>query len=991
MNVLAALGVDRGADPDVGAEWHDGGVTVPTENSTMVGRDADLAELRGGFDRALAGRPGAVLIEGEAGIGKTRLLREACAELSARADVHIGRCLDLGTARSAYGPLIPILRSVVRALGIDEARAAVGVGAEALRMLVPELGEGVVARESTSPDALRNAVAALIEHAAERSPQVLVIEDLHWADDSTLVMLSFLMRTLQEGRVLLLMTCRSDDVRRGDAASRFIAENTRARVMERLRLERLDESATRDLVEQLSGRPVSDAVLARLMERAEGVPFFIEEVACCAAGRLPDTLREMLLVRFDQLDDDARRVVRLASGAEGMLSHSLLAELADLPDDRLDEAIRAAAAGGILSVDDGQYGFRHALLREAVHDDLLPGERARLHRAYAEALERRAPGVDRCDGSSLAHHWSLAQVPDRALVAAVQAMQEAKNRFAFATAARFGELALELWEQVPDAESVAGMPHIRLMRQLGSILRNAGEAERALAVAERALAEVDERTDPSDHARLLRDRGFYLANLGREGAAELFLAALEIVDRSVDDDVLHATLLNALAGRYMLGSKPREAIITATQALEIATRAGTAREISVAHNLRGTCRMYVGQLEEAFADFGEAARFAPGSNGGAELRYHVNYSDLLGLIGRNREAVEVAEAGIARARELGVERTAGVLMVQNLVEPLLTLGDLEAATRWLSAVPAGRPQVVSDQYVTITRIRALAWQGDVDEAERLQDEWMPTLQRTGRLERQAWYRLVENEIALAAARGDWTAALQAVVAMTEDPGFVLLHAYRMLLEAGWVVAEVRASGASVVQAVAAIRRLWLEIPESVRSDDWAGILDALLEPSTGRLRSAVALTERPDVPAVMRAVVRLELARALLADGARNEARTALTEAATVAQEIGHVPLQRRIADVGSASGVLSAGASHDELELTARERQVVELIAEGLSNRQIGERLFISAKTASVHVSAILRKLGVSSRTEAALVAARAVGSDDRSLQRGHSSASRP
>ena len=117
------------------------------------------------------------------------------------------------------------------------------------------------------------------------------------------------------------------------------------------------------------------------------------------------------------------------------------------------------------------------------------------------------------------------------VVAAVQAMQEAKNRFAFATAARFGELALELWEQVPDAESVAGMPHIRLMRQLGSILRNAGEAERALVVAERALAEVDERTDPSDHARLLRDRGFYLANLGREGAAELFLAALEIVDR----------------------------------------------------------------------------------------------------------------------------------------------------------------------------------------------------------------------------------------------------------------------------------------------------------------------------------------------------------------------------------------------------------------------------------------------------------------------------
>lgn len=132
-------------------------------------------------------------------------------------------------------------------------------------------------------------------------------------------------------------------------------------------------------------------------------------------------------------------------------------------------------------------------------------------------------------------------------------------------AARFGELALELWEQVPDAETAAGLSHVQLMRRIGSILRNAGEAERALAVADRALAEVDESTDPAEHARLLRDKGWFLTNLGLPGAKELFLEALEIVDRDVDDDQLHATLLNGLAGRYMLASQPREAIITATQ------------------------------------------------------------------------------------------------------------------------------------------------------------------------------------------------------------------------------------------------------------------------------------------------------------------------------------------------------------------------------------------------------------------------------------------
>lgn len=943
----------------------------------MVGRDDDLAELRRAFDRAAGGEPSAVLIEGEAGIGKTRLLREFQAEVATRADVHVGRCLDLGAVRSAYGPLIGILRSIVETLGVADARAAVGIGAEALRMLVPEIGEGAVARENTSPDALRGAVVALIEAAAERAPQLIVVEDLHWADDSTLAMLSFLLRSLQEGRVLVLITCRSDDVRRGDAASRFIAETTRARAIERLPLQRLDESATRQLVEQLSSADLSDAALERLMDRAEGVPFFIEEVSCCASGPLPGSLRDMLLVRFDQLDDDARHVVQVASGAEGMLSHTLLAELAALPDDRLDHAVRGAVSGGMLSIEDDQYTFRHALLREAVHDDLLPGERARLHRGYAEALEARVRTLDRCDRSSLAHHWRLAQAPDRALAASVAAMHEAKSRFAFASSARFGELALELWEQVPDAEQVVGLAHLTLMRQLGSILRNAGEAERALTVADRALAEVDDTTDPAEHARLLRDKAQFLSNLGLAGSKDLYLQALEIVDAAVDDDRLHATLLNQIAGKYMLASMPREAIITATQALEIATRVDDPYESSVSHNLRGTCRAYLGQLEEAFVDYREAERLATLSTGGAELRFLVNYSDILGLLGRHREAFEAAEAGIARARELGVERATGTLMVQNMVEPLLTIGDIGEATSRLSKVPVGKPQVLNDQYVMLTRIRVLAWQGKSDEAERLHEEWMPALRQTGDLERQAWYRIIEDDIALAVARGRWSEALDAVVAMTEDDGFVLSHAYRLLLESGWIVAEVRASGQPTDAAVAAIRRYWGELPESVRSEGWSSMLGALLDPSIEAMRTAIAASDDPDAPAIMRGVARLELARLLVKAGDRGEAQVMLAEAGAAAAMIGHASLQHSIATFAHASGLAADERATDDrvtddLELTARERQVLDLVAEGLSNRQIGERLYISAKTASVHVSAILRKLGVTTRTEAAMVVAR-------------------
>ena len=189
-----------------------------------------------------------------------------------------------------------------------------------------------------------------------------------------------------------------------------------------------------------------------------------------------------------------KRQVQVVSGAERPLTHPLVTRLAGLAEARLDEAIREATLSGILVVADDDYRFRHALLREAVHDDLLPGERARLHRAYAEALEENGDGSDTADSAALAYHWQLAQDDHRALAAAVAAMFDAKSRFAFASAARFGELALDLWIQVPDAESVVGLGRLEVLRTLGSVLRNAGDGERALAVVNLALDEVDPDT-----------------------------------------------------------------------------------------------------------------------------------------------------------------------------------------------------------------------------------------------------------------------------------------------------------------------------------------------------------------------------------------------------------------------------------------------------------------------------------------------------------------
>ncbi len=940
----------------------------------MVGRDAETAVVRGLFDRVVEGVPLAALIEGEAGIGKSRLLREFGAEVVNRADVHVGWCLDLGSSRTPFGPITGILRSIVTHMGADRVREQLDVGVEALGMLLPELN--ATERSQTSPDRLRDAIASLIEAAAEHAPQVLVVEDLHWADESTLALLSFLLRTLTRGRILLLLTCRSDDVRRGDAVSRFIGEATRARLLERVAVERLETSAVRQLAESITGQPLTDAALERIQERAEGVPFFVEELAGCSAGPLPGSLRDLLLARFDRLGDDAKRVVQVVSGAERPLTHPLITQLAGLPETRLDEAIREATLSGILVVADDDYRFRHALLREAVHDDLLPGERARLHRAYAEALEENSEGADTADPAALAYHWQLAQDDRRALAAAVAAMLDAKSRFAFASAARFGELALDLWIQVPDAESAVGLGRLEMLRALGSVLRNGGDGERALAVVNLALDEVDPATvDPRMHARLLRDKAYYTMNLGRRGAIPLLRESLEILDGRVDDDRLRASILNQLGSRHMVAGRFDEAMSLATEAGERAARAGSDEEQSIAANVRGGSRAQLGDLAEAHREYALALSLAKSVN--PELRYRVNYSDLLALLGRYRDAVVVAEDGMARARAYGVERTTGAMITQNMAVPLLELGEIERVEGMLARELAQGTLRIFHMYSTMTRVRVLSWRGRHEEAAEIVREWHPAFSETGEDERQVWYDEVMMRVAVAESRGDLAAALDEIRRMLRDSGPVCLHQRRLLLEAGWLIAELRSSGAengaSIDDTIDEVRAAWLAQPTQLLDDAWWSILDALLMPSVSALRAAVELADSDDVPVTFRVTTRLELARLLIGAGDRVEAAAVLGHALHEAERLGHVPLVRLVsgfsaaAGLAAASGVVSVEADADSL--TARERQVLELIAEGLSNRQIGERLFISVKTVSVHVSAVLRKLGVSTRTEAAVL----------------------
>lgn len=956
------------AVPNVGPGWDDESMPLSPSSAAMVGREAELTEVRRSFAGVRDGVPAALLVEGEAGIGKSRLLREFAAEIEQTADVHVGWCLDLGASRTPYGPLTGILRSIVTRMGVDRVRDSVGVGAEALGMLLPELVDTPTDRDRTSPERLRDAIASLIEAAAERAPQVLVVEDLHWADESTLAILSFLLRALGRGRILLLLSCRTDDVRRGDAVSRFIGEATRARLLDRVTLARLDAAAVRELAEQITGRALTESALDRMQERAEGVPFFIEEIAGCTNGPLPDGLRDMLLARFDRLSDDARHVVQVVSGAERPLSHPLITSLVGLPEQRLDDAIREATRSGILVVGDDDYRFRHALLREAVHDDLLPGERARLHRAYAEALEAQCAESDTSDAAALAYHWQLAQDDRKALIAAADAMRQAKAQYAFASAARFGELALELWPLVPDPADAARIERLDLLLVLGSILRNAGDGDRALAVANVALAEVDPKTvDPRLHARLLRNKALYLVNLGRLGAIPLLQQALAIADEHVHDDVFRAELLNQLASRRMIAGDREEAIRLADEAERSAAGAESTDQLSIAANVRGGSLAHLGHIEEGVREYERARVLATGTT--AEMRYRVNYSDLLTLLGRYREAVEVAEEGLQRARELRVERTSGSIMAQNMVVPLLELGEIERVEEMLARDFVQGTLRVFRMYMSMTRVRVLAWRGRSAEAAELLQAWLPAFEETGGSERQIWYDRVMMTVAVAESEGNLRGALDAILEMLRDDRPALLHQRRLLLEGGAIIAELRAEGADVTEESDAIRAAWLAQPVPLQNDAWSTILDALLDPRGDALDAALRSAEGEDVPVIFRAVLRLESARLRVHEGDRASAASVLGEAAALAESLGNAQLQAAVSRFSTDAGLRAPDAPLSDDLLTAREKQVLELIAEGLSNRQIGDRLFISVKTVSVHVSAVLRKLGVNTRTEAALV----------------------
>src|SRR6266487_4906521 len=451
----------------------------------LVGRSGQLSALDTALAEAGRGRPSAIMVGGEAGVGKSRLVDEF-AERSRGAGVRVlmGGCLELGADGLPFAPFTSVLRALVRDLGAAGVAGLLpGGSARELARLLPEFGEPAGPDEAAEARArLFEQLLILLERLAGADPVVLVVEDMHWADRSSRDLLAFLIRNQPSAEgLLMVVTYRSDDLHQAHPLRPLLAELDRIGWVTRMDLGRLTRPDTGQLVAQIIGHGPDEDLLAAVYGRTEGNPLFVEALLADGGlgSGLPESLRDLLVAAVRRLPDETQEVVRVASAGGERTGDRLLAAVTGLEGPALARALRPAVAANVLLADSDGYAFRHALIREAVHDELLPGERGQVHSRFAEAIgaDPRLVEPGRAPGEQ-ARHWYAAHDTTRALVSAWQAAGQAGHAVAYAEQLAMLSRVLELWRQVPDAWQRIGTDHAGVLEAAARTAELAGENDR---------------------------------------------------------------------------------------------------------------------------------------------------------------------------------------------------------------------------------------------------------------------------------------------------------------------------------------------------------------------------------------------------------------------------------------------------------------------------------------------------------------------------------
>ncbi len=972
--------------------------------------------MHGALQRALAGEPVTLVVGGEAGVGKSRLISELVTQARASGmRALVGGCVELDGAGIPLAPLADMLRALAAELPGDALDALLGPARGEIGRLVPELADEGHAQAPTDPDPSRflELLLGVIGRLVADRPLLLVVEDVQWADPATLDLMALLVAAPTARPLLLVCSVRSDELPRAHPFRRISARWEQQRAVERIELERLSASEVATQVSAIMGERPDGDLIDLVFERSEGIPLFVEELlgAVREGGLgpdyLPPSLRDVLLARAERLSATAQHVLRVASGGGPWVPDRLLGLVTQLPDAELYASLREAIEHQLLVVDAGGrgYGFRHALARAAIHEDLLPGEGAQLHRAYAEAMESDpglvAPGLDGI--AMLAFHWLAAHDVARALVASVRAGRVAAEATAPSAAQRHFEVALGLWSQVPDAVQRAGITHPELLDAAADAAYRAGAGDRALALVDQALEEVGYGGTLEQRALLLARRASILRELGRdeEGITVLEQAA-GLLPPELPSRV-SAHVLGQLANAMLRVDQMARAGTIAERAVSSAEAVGAVPELLDAEVTAGHAQVLCGDVETGLARVRAAGNRAAGAGlPRTAARAATNLSDLLLSLARYDEAAEVADAGMAVVEQAGMARTLGAFLRGNRAEALMRAGHWKEALTALA--PEGEAAGTFAAAILMLRSELHVLSGRVGEAHADLREIRRHLRNT--TAPQWALPLAATEAELARAEGDLDAAHATLSRALTGLNPAEHPRYR------WPVMSL----AMRIEAERAIRARdeGLEVPGEVESRTEQLIRDAdqieiatlsdqghfaLMQAEFARLRrvdettaweAAVSAARAMNQPFLV-AYALLRHAEALVAGGDRATAAASAGEAHTLAGRLGAAPLLAEIEalirrarlrpepataprDIDGPLIVKSAAEADatDRFGLTPRELEVLRLVADGCSNSQIAQQLFISRATASVHVSNILSKLGVATRVQAAALAHR-------------------
>jgi len=977
-------------------------------SSHLVGRAGELAECEAALREAAQGTPSVIALSGDSGVGKTRLIAAFESLAGAEARFLRGDCVELGEGELPYGPLIGALRELARCG--DPALERVSPGARAsLGALLPGLGERT--RDERDDDSaqmrLFEALLELLELLGEERPVVLVIEDLHWADRSTRAFTAFLSRSLRQEHVLFLFTYRSDEMHRRHPLLALLSEldhgeRTRRVSISPWGLEELGEA----LADILGATPPDDLV-DRLFARAEGNPLYTEELLAAGLdgrGGAPQSLRDAFMLRLERLSPETQALLRVLAVA-GRAGEPLLAGVTDLSGASLTTALREAMAARLVEVDaDGGFAFRHALLREVAYEDLLPGERARLHAGLAHALQQLRSGSPETTAqlaAQVAAHAQAAGEPALALRAAIDAAAEASAIHAHGEAADMLERALETWPQVEDPEGVSGIGHAELLVRTATEHDHNDRPTRAESMLRAALDELDAQSEPVPTAVALEHLARALWGLAKgDEALASGRRALELLSQAGAEPE-RASVLAWLARTTLLRGRYREAVEAAREVLEIVTASGAGLHLeSQALNTLGMALVGSGSPDEGIAELRSALALAKDSGvKWAQASAYANLSDLLLISGRAQEALEVAAEGFEEVpANLRCEH---LWLGTSVADAALATGDWDLARRSLDV--DARP--FEGRWLINLRLRQAELAlgvGNLEQAELALGEIEPLVARTLEPQFHGAYGIALCELhrrrgELDRARGAIEEALDRIELCTDDAiritavaaagaGVEADRAQRARDQGDARTAAHAQSCAAVhlkrVRAAATsagpVEAAWLhtaeaELCRATGQEDpelWAqaaSAWDELARPFPAarmRLRQAEALAERGERDIAAEALQGAWAAasplgaRWLLAEIESLAARARLALAATQPADGSFAP---------------AAPAAEDPFGLTPRELEVLLLVAVGATNREIGSELFMAEKTASVHVSRILAKLDVRTRTQAAAVAHRA------------------